>query len=189
VGWPPEIDDDEGLMNRFLIVAGLVLISATSLAQSTLYKVVDPYGNVTYQDRPPEGDARYEERAIPEDSRLPDPQAPVSDQERIAAATQSHPLVLFTVPRCDSCDFVRWFLDEHTLPYEEVNVESDIESQQRLKEATGEYRVPVLMVGDQPLFGYDRENLLAELQGAGYLAEPSVGNTPAEQAQNPVSAE
>ncbi|MCZ7600209.1 MAG: glutaredoxin family protein [Gammaproteobacteria bacterium] len=156
-------------LTAFLIVPAVAAWPAA--AQRTLYKVVDQYGNVTYQDQPPAEGASFETRTIE------DPQSgetvtstEVGDDERVQAASESRPLVLFTVPRCDPCDFVRWFLDDRQLPYEEINVESDIENQRRLRESTGEFRVPVLMVGEVPVFGYDREDLVAELETAGYLA-------------------
>ncbi len=156
-------------LTAFLIV--LAMAAWPAAAQRTLYKVVDQYGNVTYQDQPPADGASFETRTIE------DPQSgetvtstEVGDDERIQAASESRPLVLFTVPRCDPCDFVRWFLDDRQLPYEEINVESDIDNQRRLRESTGEFRVPVLMVGEVPVFGYDRDDLVAELETAGYLA-------------------
>lgn len=156
-------------LTAFLII--LAMAAWPAAAQRTLYKVVDQYGNVTYQDQPPADGASFETRTIE------DPQSgetvtstEVGDDERIQAASESRPLVLFTVPRCDPCDFVRWFLDDRQLPYEEINVESDIDNQRRLRESTGEFRVPVLMVGEVPVFGYDRDDLVAELETAGYLA-------------------
>ncbi len=156
-------------LTAFLVV--LAMAAWPAAAQRTLYKVVDQYGNVTYQDQPPAEGASFETRTIE------DPQSgetvtstEVGDDERIQAASESRPLVLFTVPRCDPCDFVRWFLDDRQLPYEEINVESDIDNQRRLRESTGEFRVPVLMVGEVPVFGYDRDDLVAELETAGYLA-------------------
>ena len=111
-----------------------------------------------------------------------------SAEEVIAEASRSRPLVLFTEPRCDTCDFVRWFLEERKLPYEEVNVEGDLDNQKRLREATGEFRVPVLMVGEVPLFGYDREDLTSELESAGYIQPESPEALPQEAAPAPGEA-
>lgn len=142
-------------------------------AQSTLYKVVDPYGNVTYQDAPPADDADVQTQSLEVEAPAAETQPPTTgNRDNVLAAAQTRPLVLFTVPQCDSCDVVRWFLSQRELPFEEVDVRSDIENQQRLRDATGEYRVPVLMVGEEPLFGYDREELTAELVEAGYLPAP-----------------
>lgn len=163
------------LIMTLTILAGW-LIAGAGFAQTTLYKVTDPYGNVTYQDRPPEDDVGYEAKRLgDDDASAPDPVAtePDDDTDRIAAASASRPLVLFTVSNCDACDVVRWFLEERSLPFEEVNVDGNTENQMRLREATGEYRVPVLMVGEQPLFGYDGERFTAELRAAGYLEEPA----------------
>ncbi len=158
---------------RVVTVAAAMLLSPIAVdAQSTLYKVVDQYGNVTYQDTPPADDAGVRSEAL-EVEPPESPAAPADaavNRDDVLAAAETRPLVLFTIPGCDTCDLLRWFLDERELPYEEVNVQNDIGNQQRLQEATGEYRVPVLMVGQAPLFGYDREDLVAELADAGYIA-------------------
>lgn len=158
-----------------LFVVAMVALSTMAQAQGTLYKVVDAQGNVTYQDQPPAEDAgsRTESLTV-EEPAAATPAANDGQRDRVLAAAQSAPLVLFTVPNCDTCDFVRWFLDERELPFEEVDVQGDIENQQRLRDATGEYRVPVVLVGEQPLFGFDRDELLGVLAGAGYLPADSI---------------
>lgn len=165
-----------------LAILATAITASVGLAQGTLYKVTDQYGNVTYQDRPPNDDSRYEEREIPLEEAAP-AAAPADlsgsgDTDRMAQVAESRPLVLFTVPKCDACDFVRWYLKERELPFEEVDVQSDIDNQLRLREATGEYRVPVLMVGDLPLFGYDGDDLAEALGEAGYLDSGATEGSP-----------
>ncbi|KAA3621588.1 MAG: glutaredoxin family protein [Proteobacteria bacterium] len=154
-----------------LLTMVLVFVAGHSVAQNKLYKVTDRYGNVTYQDTPPSDDADFQTRTMPLETEAAEPEPePTVDQARLRAAAAARPLVLFTVPTCDSCDFLRWYLNDRGLPFEEFGVEGNIENQMRLKEATGEYRVPVLMIGETPLFGYDSDRLAAELVDAGYLA-------------------
>jgi glutaredoxin len=159
------------ISTKALFLAVAVAVVGAASAQGTLYKVVDRFGNVTYQDQPPIDDTgvNTETLSISEGDGLPAEDATPESTADIEAAVASRPLVLFTVPECDSCDFVRWALQERDLPFEEVDVRSGIENQQRLQEATGEFRVPVLMVGEQPLFGYDRAALMSELAAAGYI--------------------
>ncbi len=152
------------------IIAIVVFVPGAANAQSKLYKVVDAYGNVTYQDTPPDDDAGVRTEALEVEAPAAETPPPsTGNRDNILAAAQTRPLVLFSVPDCDSCDVVRWFLEQRELPFEEVDVRNDIGNQQRLRDATGEYRVPVLMVGETPLFGYDREALTAALVEAGYL--------------------
>ncbi len=168
-------------IRRFVsLLLPLALAVTAASAQDKLYKVVDKYGNITYQDNPPrQDDVVVEERSnafpvVPEAPR-------VTPDQRIATAAQEFPLVLFRVPQCDSCDYVSWFLERRQLPFESVDVESDIGNQMRLKDTTGEYRVPVLVIGDKPVFGFDSDSLEAGLVEAGYL-EPKPQPEPAAEA-------
>ena len=45
----------------------------------------------------------------------------------------------------------------------------DVKNQFKLHEATGEYRVPVLLVGDQVQSGFDSQTLTRALVDAGYI--------------------
>jgi glutaredoxin len=90
-----------------------------------------------------------------------------------AGAAQAAPasLTLYMVPNCDSCDQVKEFLSVRNLSVEEKNVNDNPALQEELKAAAGDLRVPVLLVGDKVLTGYNRAELLAALQAAGLEPE------------------
>ncbi len=149
-----------------ILFTALALVFASSLvAQGKLYKVTDEYGNVSYQDTRPSNTDSYEESAL-------DP-VPVDEGSKrrvdLLLAEQNFPLILFSVKKCDACDFVRWFLQNRDVPFEELDVEMDVKNQFKLHEATGEYRVPVLLVGDQVQSGFDSQTLTRALVDAGYI--------------------
>lgn len=178
-------------IHRFLFLFSLVSVTLPAWSADTLYRVTDPYGNVTYQDQPPPEGSNYLSEPVGTDQALSakDDKVAVSGQrgsvgrDKILALTEERPLVLFSVPDCDACDFVRWFLERRDLPFEEVDVKVNINNQIRLNDATGEYRVPVLMVGDEPVFGFDSDTLTAALSSAGYIKTP-IDNGPAEKDVN-----
>lgn len=94
-------------------------------------------------------------------------------------------LVLYLVPDCDSCAQVKEFLSVRNISVTEKNVATDPALQQELKDKAGDLRVPLLLIGDQKLAGYNREALLNALTAAGYKEpnkEPAEGTQGAAQA-------
>src|SRR3990172_828040 len=76
---------------------------------------------------------------------------------------------LYVVPACDTCDQVREFLDIRKISVTEKDISKDVELQNELKEKTGgDLRVPVLVIGDKVLSGYNRAALQEALTAAGY---------------------
>lgn len=125
----------------------------------TVMECEDDLGNRTYQDRCPPGTT------------------PV-DQKRYAVSTSADEgavnlsATLYMVPDCDSCDQVREFLQIRNIPITEINVSDDFNLQEELKEKTGgDLRVPVLLLGEKVLSGYNRTELLQALGDAGYSSE------------------
>lgn len=96
----------------------------------------------------------------------------------------SDPLTLYMTPNCDSCNQLREFLEYRKIPIDERNVDNNAALQEELKERAGALRVPVLMVGDKALSGFNREALLETLTAAGYIS-----SAPEEAAEAPAAAE
>ena len=85
------------------------------------------------------------------------------------ASTASVSATIYVVPACDTCDQVREFLDIRKISVTEKDISKDVKLQEELKEKTGgDLRVPVLVVGDKVLSGYNRTALLEALTAAGY---------------------
>ena len=85
---------------------------------------------------------------------------------------------LYVVPNCDSCDQVKEFLEVRNIPVTEKNVSGNADLQKELKDKTGgTLRVPVLVIGDKVVKGYNRTTLLATLAAAGYKETPATTGT------------
>ena len=143
-----------------LAVAGL---SATQAAP--LYKWVDSQGRVSYHDRPPpEGsDYRVEKKTLRSGENTTDQQA---------QSDKNIPVILYSAPKCASCDLARIYLDKRRVPYTEKNVESNVKLQEELKQKSGSLSVPTIMVGTKVMNGYLESLLEGELDAAGY---PKIG--------------
>ncbi len=76
---------------------------------------------------------------------------------------------LYTIPDCASCEDVRDFLKLRGINMVDNDVSEDIELQNELKGLIGKLSVPVVVIGDATIVGYDREQLISALSNAGYV--------------------
>lgn len=147
--------------NVILIFAGLAL-SVTSLWAVEIHVCEDEAGNQTFQKFCPPGS-----------KSLSTKEYSARNAENIDG-TSLPEVVLYAVPDCDICDQVREHLSASNIRITEKNIKDNGELQQELKSKTGgDLRVPVLLVGEKVVAGYDRENLSAVLREAGYITELS----------------
>ena len=145
---------------RLWIAAVLVAAVCSSVHAQKLYKWVDADGRVSYHDQPPPSDAGYrvEEKAIRGDKT-----APVKPD--IAA---NFPVVLYSAPKCASCDIARTYLKKRGVPFSEKNVDGDRQLQDELIKQAGGLSVPTITVGTKVMRGYLESLLEGELDAAGY---------------------
>ena len=81
-------------------------------------------------------------------------------------------LVLYSIPECEVCDDMRKDLTSKNLSVTEKNIKDNGDLQQELKAKTGgDLRVPVLLIGEKVVAGYDADKLRAALQQAGHLPQ------------------
>jgi glutaredoxin len=151
------------------IGAALMCLAAAAAAAGA-YKWVDENGKIHYSDAPPPDNARMvEETNVPV--------RPVTDQgpdvSQIAAA---HPVALYVIPDCQTCDLVREYLTRRGVPFAETNVENDPQAQAAMKERVGALAVPTIIVGEKVMKGYVESLLEGELDAAGY---PKTATAPA----------
>lgn len=55
------------------------------------------------------------------------------------------------------------FLDENHIAYTDYDVAQNLEKRQELIQRSGQMGVPVIVVGDEVIIGFDRERLAAAL--------------------------
>lgn len=147
-----------------LIVLLLSMLVAAPAAAERLYKWVDPYGNVTYQDRPPpEGQGgRVEEKLLGDKNSG-------SDDPSISAVAAKFPVTLYVTTTCAPCDVARNYLKSRKVPFAEINVsEKNPEAQEAMRQKVGELSVPTITVGSKVMKGYLESLVEGELDQAGY---------------------
>ena len=161
-----------------ILVSVLAVIGLSAVQAETLYKWVDSQGRVSYHDRPPPEGSDYRV----EQKNLGSPGGAARESGKKV------PVILYSAPKCASCDLARIYLDKRKVPYTEKNVESDIKLQQELKQKTGTVSVPTIVIGEKVMNGFLESLLEGELNAAGYLKAGSSA-TAADTGDNEEQAE
>jgi len=130
------------------------LISGSSVAAETLYRWVDETGQVTYQGQAPikESFTREEIKSASGDI----------DQAGIQNAT----VIFYAVENCKACDLARRDLKIRKIKFSEINPELDSAAGKSLIERFGKVEVPLIMVGDAAVKGYNPVWLQTALEKA-----------------------
>jgi len=147
-----------------LQVFALLLAGLFSLEVMAAVKVVqceDEQGNRTFERVCPPGTKQVNEMRVPTGSAATTDSGDQGQAGNISAT-------LYSVPECDSCDGVREYLRDRNSSITEKNVFDNIDLQEEMKEVSGKQSVPVVVIGDKVLIGYNRTELKAALAAAGY---------------------
>src|SRR5690606_16244025 len=91
-------------------------------------------------------------------------------------AAKNHPVTLYSGEKCDPCDDGRNFLKNRGIPFSEKTVTTN-EDLARMKQATNESRLPVLMVGRGKQSGFEAGAWGTALNAAGYPASNKLPKT------------
>ena len=67
---------------------------------------------------------------------------------------------LYTTPICPYCITLKKFLTDKGVEYEEVDASMDEKIQDEIIEKTGKMHVPVIVIGDEWIQGFDREKIM-----------------------------
>jgi glutaredoxin len=140
------------------VVASLLLFAAPAAAVD-VFLCEDAQGSKSFHDRCPPGTKPVDHRSYRA--------AGGSDP-----GTTRQPVTLYMVPNCDSCDQVREFLAVRNIRPVEKNVATNAALQEELKQRAGDLRVPVTVIGDRVVGGYNRGELLDALAAGGYEQGP-----------------
>lgn len=68
-------------------------------------------------------------------------------------------VTVYSIPTCKYCKSVKKLLDELKVKYHDVDVSEDLDAQREMIEKSGQVGVPVVVIGDEVLVGYDRRKL------------------------------
>lgn len=144
---------------RAIILIFSFWIISTHVWAVKVYECEDELGNRSFQANCPPGSTLVNEK------NYSTGKGNNSDENKLM------PLVLYMVPDCIVCNQVKDYIVEKKLALTEKNVEEDFELQQELKSKNnGQLRVPVLLVGDMAISGFNPDNIASALSDAGYIS-------------------
>lgn len=148
-----------------LCVAAALAASAVQ-AQTTLYKWVDKDGRVQYTEFPPPKDAKnVTEKTMRGGGPSSEEQIPYATR----MAAQRSPVTLYVSNSCgDFCANGRALLNKRGVPFSEKNAQANQADQDALMKIAGSLAVPLLVVGEANVHGFDEGAWNAALDRAGY---------------------
>jgi len=169
------------MKTRHIVALCCTIAASAALAQTTVYRWVDKEGKVHFSDSPAPADATqasqktlgggYVERDLP---------------YAVQQAMKKNPVTLYTAPSCgDPCASGRSLLSERGIPFNERNAGASASAQNDLKALIGGLEVPVLVIGANPLKGFDSGQWSLALDDAGYPRTRAPGQEPTRGAPEP----
>lgn len=72
---------------------------------------------------------------------------------------------VYTTSTCPFCTMMTNYLKEQNIPFEEINVQVDLEAQRKLVEETGEMGVPQTKLNGKWILGFNPAEVQAALKG------------------------
>ena len=142
----------------------IATVMAVAVAEP-VYKWVDDDGNVSYHASPP-----YSDGYQVEEKEFSEPESNSVD-EAIQELARKHPVTLYYVENCSSCELARLYLRDRNIPFTEKNLKDDRKVQQEVVAKTGSLAVPVVTVGERVMNGFSQSLLEGELKQVGYPVE------------------
>ena len=71
---------------------------------------------------------------------------------------------IYTTPTCAYCKATKEFFQENNIQYTEYDVSTDAEKRQEMIDKSGQIGVPVVLVDDEMIIGFNKDKL-SELLG------------------------
>ena len=68
-------------------------------------------------------------------------------------------VVIYSTPTCHFCHQVKEFLTENNIEFTDYNVAEDQEKRQEMIQRTGQLGVPVTVIGNEIIIGFNKEKL------------------------------
>lgn len=68
-------------------------------------------------------------------------------------------VIIYSTPTCHYCNLAKEYFDEHKIKYESFDVASNMEKRREMMEKSGQLGVPVILIDDEVVVGFDKERL------------------------------
>lgn len=161
------------LLRTCQALALTVLASLGPAMAVTVVECIDESGQSSFRDSCPPGSIKKGEKRLRGNVNPPTPV--------LSEIVAKHPVTLYSIPNCDSCELVRLQLKARGVPFTDKDASTDGAVRKELQELLGVedglMNVPVVHIDETVLREYDAAALTAALDKAGYPPEPGPGAT------------
>lgn len=72
-------------------------------------------------------------------------------------------VIIYSTPTCHFCHAAKDFFTENNVAYVDHNVSDDLTARQEMITKSGQMGVPVIMIGDEIVVGFDEDALREKL--------------------------
>jgi len=73
------------------------------------------------------------------------------------------PVTIYSTPTCHFCQMAKHFFSDNKVKYTDYDVATDIGKRNEMIEKSGQMGVPVIVIGDELIVGYDEDRLRESL--------------------------
>ncbi len=77
----------------------------------------------------------------------------------LTPSPRPHQVVVFTTPTCSWCRTLKRYLVEKKVPFREIDVSRDQAAARDMVRRTGQMGVPVTLIDNRPVVGFDRPQI------------------------------
>ena len=77
--------------------------------------------------------------------------------------TTTLPVSIYSTPTCHFCHAAKEFFTANGVTYTEYNVAGDIEKRKEMIEKSGQMGVPVILIDNELIIGFDRQKITKAL--------------------------
>lgn len=72
-------------------------------------------------------------------------------------------VTIYSTPTCHFCEMAKEFFAEKGIEYTGYDVSTDAQKREEMIQLTGQLGVPVIVIGDEMMVGFDRAKIAAKL--------------------------
>jgi len=72
---------------------------------------------------------------------------------------KQHKVVVFTTPTCSWCRKVKQYMQQHRISFREIDVSKDDKAGRDMVRMTGQQGVPVILIDNRPIVGFDKAKI------------------------------
>ena len=77
----------------------------------------------------------------------------------MADMNRTHKVIVFTTPTCSWCTRVKTYLKQNRIRFREVDVSKDQSAAKDMMRRTGQMGVPVILIDNRPIVGFQKEKI------------------------------